>query len=163
MGFLRGHLSIALVTAAFLLAAGPVSANPPETQEKSLRSEVERLASELKADSEEAITAAAEAATSAIEDSKEAFAEAEKTWSPRLQAFQQMLSDQKAALAIMGEDTATLFDDWKRAATESWNEIWSESWSETWSEMQHSANQVVEWFRAWIEKPPSSENTKIPT
>lgn len=121
------------------------------------------MASDLREEGERAMDAAAEAASSAVEDSQEALAKAEETWSPRLQAFQKTLSDQKAALSIMGEDAATTFDTWTEAATESWNELWAEPWSDAWGEMQHSANQVVEWFRAWFEKPPVTEETEIPT
>ena len=124
------------------------------------------MASNLKEEGTQALEAAAEAASNAVEESQDALAKAEKTWSPRLQAFQQTLSDQKAALAMMGEDAAAALDTWKEAATESWSKLWAEPWSETWSEswaeMQNSASRVVEWFRAWFEKQPVTEKTEIP-
>ena len=162
----RCQLSVALLTVAFLLTAGSVSANPAESQENSLQSQAERMAEELKEQGTQALEAATEAANNAVEESQEALAEAEKTWSPRLQAFQQTLSDQKAALAMMGEDAAAGFETWKEAATESWNELWadpwSETWSESWAEMQNSANKLVEWFHTWFGKQPTTEDTEIP-
>lgn len=161
----RAHIG-AVLAIAFLLTAGPASANPAGGQENSLQSQVESMAEDLKKEGTQALEAATEAANIAVKESQEALAEAEKTWSPRFQAFQQTLSDQKAALAMMGEDATAAFDTWKEAATESWNELWaepwSETWSESWSEVQHSANQVIEWFRAWFEKQPVTEETEIP-
>ena len=162
----RGHVGAALAMAVFLATASLASANPADSQENSLQSQVERMASDLKEEGTQALEAAAAAANNAVEESQEALAKAEKTWSPRFQAFQQTLSDQKGALAMMGEDAAAAFDTWKEAATESWNELWAEPWSETWSEswaeMQNSASRVVEWFRAWFEKQPVTEKTEIP-
>jgi len=152
----------ALAAAALLLTAGPVFANPLESQENSLQSQFARVAAQLMADSERAIAAAAEAANGAVEEGQDALAEAEKNLAPRLQTFSRLLNEQKVKFAMIGEDAGAWFDAWKQAITESWTDAWAESWSETWVEMQRSASQALDEFRDWIEKYSVSEKTEIP-
>ncbi len=67
-------------------------------------SQFESLASRLKAGTERALDAASDAAARAVDASKGAIAETETDLGPRLETFRQMLNDQKAKLAMIGED-----------------------------------------------------------
>jgi hypothetical protein len=171
MGIRLRHLSIvriAVLAATMLIAVGPVSANPVESQDNSQQSELERLAARLKAKSERAIAVASQAAARAVEASKDAIAETQTDLGPRLETFRKMLNAQKAKLATLGEDAAARFDAWKQAATKSWSETWNETWNKTWNEtwteswgetwtdswaeLHRSAQEAVDWLRDWIEK-----------
>lgn len=178
MRFRPSRVGGALVAVALLLAAGPASANPVDSQDNSLSSQFDGMAAKLKADGERAMDAAAEMASRAVAQSQNTLTAAGERWAPRLQTFRQMLNDQKANLAIIGADAARRLNAWQQAATESWAEAWadpqSESWSRTlsqtwaefwtdsWAEMQRSTRHALDPFRDWFEKPPVSETTEIP-
>jgi hypothetical protein len=167
VGFRLGRFSAVLVAAALALSASPASAEPTESQEDSPYAKVESLASRLKAGTERALDAAGDAAARAVDASKGAIAETQTDLGPRLETFRQLLNEQKAKLAIIGEDAAARFDAWKQAATDSWSELWSytwtKSWTQSWTEFQRTATEALDRFRDWIaEKPVSEDDTETP-
>ena len=161
MGFRLGYFGAVIIASALLLAATPVSAEPAESQDDSLYSQFESLASRLKADSDRALEAASAATARAVEASKRAIVEIQADAGPRLETFRQTLNEQKAKLGIIGADAATRFDEWKQATTKSWSEMWSDawtkSWSQSWVEIQRAAAETLDRFRDWIAKTPDNE------
>lgn len=167
MGFRLRHFSAVLVAATLVLSAGPASAKPTESQEDSAYSQFESLASRLKAGAERALDAAGDATARAVAAGKGAIAETQDDFGPRLETFRQMLSEQKAKLATVGEDAVARFDAWKQAATDSWSEMWSDtwtqSWTQSWTEFQRTATETLDRFRDWIaEKTDSEDATETP-
>lgn len=163
MRFCLSHAAVAIVAATLLLAVPPVSAKPTESQEDSVSSQFESLASRLKAEGERALDAAAGATARAIEASKGAIAETQTELGPRLQTFRQLLNEQKAKLAMIGEDAASRFNAWKQAATKYWAEMWSESLTESWTEIRRAAVDALDRFRDWIDgQPDTEEHTETP-
>ena len=159
----------AVLAAAFLLSATPVSANTAKSQENSSYS-VSLLASfaaKLKVESEQALAAAAKTAAQAIEESKAALAAAEKDFVPRLETFRIALNEQKARLGTIGQDAAARLRAWKEDAATAWNETWSDSWSDTWTQswadVHRSTMQTLDRFRDWIAKRSvSDEKSETP-
>jgi hypothetical protein len=171
VGFRLGHFSAVLVAATLALSAGSALAKPADSQEDPASSQFESLASRLKAGTERALDAASDAAARAVDASKGAIAETETDLGPRLETFRQMLNDQKAKLAMIGEDAVDRFDAWKQAATDSWSEIWSDtrtkSWTQTftqsWTEFRRAATEALDRFRDWIaDQPKSDDYTETP-
>ena len=162
MGFHLGHFSAVLVAVAIASSAGLALAKPTGTPEDSAYSRFESLAFRLKADGERALAAAGDVTARAVDASKDAIAETQDDLGPRLETFRQMLNEQKAKLAMIGEDAAARFDAWKQAATKSWSEMWSdawtESWNQSWAEIQRAATETLDRFRDWIAKTPDSED-----
>jgi hypothetical protein len=153
----------AVLAAAFLLPATPVSANTSESQENSSYSAFTSFASSLKAQSAQAFAATAEAAAQAIEEGKAAIAEAEKNLAPRFETFRFALNEQKARLGIIGQDAAAQLKVWKDAAAKAWDENWSDTWAHSWAEIQRSAMETFDRFRDWIAKQSvSDEPTETP-
>lgn len=165
MGFRLGRIGTAIVAAALLFAASSVSAKPTESQEDSLHSQFESLASRLKAEGQRAIDAAARVTARAVDASKGAIAETQTDLGPRLETFRQTLNEQKAKLAMIGADAAARLEAWKQAATKSWSEMWSEAsaeswrdtWTESWAEIQRATTEVLDRFRDWIDKQQNTE------
>jgi hypothetical protein len=167
VGFHLGRFCAVLIAAALASSAGIASAKSTESQEDSAYSKFESLASRLKAEGDRALAVAGDVTARAVDAGKDAIAETQDDLSPRLETFRQMLNEQKAKLAMVGEDAAVHFDAWKQAATKSWSEMWSDawtaSWSQSWAEIQRAATETLDRFRDWIAKTPDSEeHTETP-
>jgi len=171
VGFRLGRFSAAIVATGLLLAATPALAKPAESQDDSLYSQFESLASRLKAGGARAAEMAGAATARAVEASKGAIAEMQTDAGPRLETFRKALNEQKAKLAMIGEDAAQRLDAWKQAATKSWSEMWSEtlseslteSWADSWAELHRAAAEALDWCRGWInEQPATEEQTETP-
>jgi hypothetical protein len=160
--FHLGRFGAVLIAATIASSAGLASAKPTDSHD-SAYSKFESLASRLKADGERMLAAAGDATARAVDASKGAIAGAQDDLAPRLETFRQMLNEQKAKLAMIGEDAAARFDAWKQAATKSWSDAWTESWSQSWAEIQRAATETLDRFRDWIAKTPDGEeHTEIP-
>lgn len=145
LGRLAGRLGLALLTAAALLGATPVSATPQDSQTHSLLEELESLATELEAQSERAIAAAAQAARRTIEENKDTLADAKSDLAVQLDRFRTLLNEQKAKLDMIGEDAAATLDAWTQAAAESW------------AETHRSTLEAIERLRQWLEEQSESD------
>ena len=161
MRFRLSRVGVALVV--LLLAAGPAAAQAPDSQDDSLYAQFERLASKLKTESARALAAASGVASRALEQSQSAIAEAETEFGPQLETFRNLLNEQKAKLAKVGEDAAAQFEAWKQASTKTWSETWTGSLNDSWAEIQRSAAEAIDKFRAWLDdRPASDEQTETP-
>jgi len=179
LGIHLGRFGAAIFAAVLLLGTAPALAKPAESQEDSFYSQLESLASRLKADGARAIETAGAATARAVEASKGAIAQTQTDLGPRLETFRKALNEQKAKLAIFGEDAAARFNAWKQAATQSWSEMWSDTWAESgsdtstdawadtwtksWAEIHRAATEALDRFRHWIAaQPDSEEQTETP-
>lgn len=160
-------LSVAIVSAALLLAALPVSAKPADSQDNFFYSDLDRFASTLKAEGQLALTATANAVTHTVHDGSAALAEAETDAAKQLQEFRAALNERKARLGMIGADAAERLETWKKTWQQvtiaAWFDSWPDSWIDTMSAMHRSATGALDWFRDWLKTPSASDKpTQIP-
>lgn len=140
--------SITFACAALSLGTLPASATPAESQDNYLSTDINRLASALKAQSERA----ADAATRAVDDGQSALVGAKTRMADRLENFRDALNERKATLGMIGEDVVARFDAWKQETLVPWLDQWPDAWTETMSDMHRSASEAVSTFRDWLNK-----------
>jgi DNA anti-recombination protein RmuC len=145
MGSRPARWGFALVAAAILLASSPAHATSAESQENSLQEEFESFAQELKAHSARLMAAATQAARQALDDNQDKINEAQDELAAQLDSFRALLNEQKARLGMIGEDAAAAFDDWTRAAIESW------------AEMHRSTLETLDRLERWLEQQESRD------
>lgn len=162
MRFWLACSGVAVVCAALVFSA-PASAKPAEFKDNSIATELERFAATLKAQSARALDAAADT----VQDGKGIVADAKTRAATQFEKFRDALNEQKATLAIIGEDAATRLNAWKQETVVPWLDSWPgafTAWAETLSEDMHrSATEALTWFRGWLnEQFAPEEPTEIP-
>jgi chromosome condensin MukBEF ATPase and DNA-binding subunit MukB len=120
---------------ALALAGAPQAfAKPFEPQENSFQSTVDGFVSYLKSETSEVAAAAARAAR----ENRGTLAQAKASIGAQFSALREALSGQKARLATLGKDAATMGEEWKQVTISSW------------ATMQRSAADALDGIATWM-------------
>jgi len=138
---LRLTLLAGMLGALAFTGASQAVAKPLEPQENSFQSAVDGFLAYLKSETNELAAAAARAAR----ENKDTLTQAKANIGAQISALREALSGQKARLATLGKDAATMGEEWKQVTISSW------------ATMQRSAADALDGIATWMRNQSLSD------